>query len=109
MSPPQRPYVFAPTPSSSLAGGFVGGLWFDYEAKEIIPGGENDYTLNPAQAIWLHLPGGDGEHPVSFGTAGEVIQAEVKFPSPKSSVIFALIITALWVIHHGTLPQGHTP
>ena len=24
--------------------------------------------------------------------------------SPKSSVIFALIITALWVIHHGTLP-----
>ena len=22
--------------------------------------------------------------------------------SPKSSVIFALIITALWVIHHGT-------
>ena len=25
--------------------------------------------------------------------------------SPKSSVIFALIITALWVIHHGTLPQ----
>ena len=62
------------------AGGFVGGLWFDYEGTEITPGGNNDYALNPAQAIWLQLPGGDGEHPVSFGTAGEVIQAEVKFP-----------------------------
>ena len=30
-------------------------------------------------------------------------------PSPKSSVIFALIITALWVIHHGTLPQKSHP
>ena len=62
------------------AGGFVGGLWFDYAGNEIIPGGENDYSLSPAQAIWLQLPVGDGEHPVSFGTAGEVIQAEVEFP-----------------------------
>ena len=62
------------------AGGFEGGKWYDFEVNEIIPGGENDFALNPAQAIWLQLPVGDGEHPVTFGTAGEVIQAEVQFP-----------------------------
>ena len=56
MSPPQRPSVFAPIPSSLIGRRFC-----------------------------------------------------CKFPSPKSSVIFALIITALWVIHHGTLPPRSRP
>lgn len=62
------------------AGGFIGGQWFDAEGNALVPGSDKDFALEPAQAVWLELPVGDGEHPVTFGTAGEVIQAEVKFP-----------------------------
>lgn len=58
---------------------FLGGTWFDYQMNEVVPGGANDATLSPAQAIWLALPGGDGEHTVTFGTAGEVIQDDVDY------------------------------
>ncbi len=59
------------------AGGFEGGVWYDADLTAITAQGENDLLLNPAQAIWLELPGGDGEHPVTFTSAGEVIQSDV--------------------------------
>lgn len=60
-------------------GGFEGGQWYDYLSNEVVPGGANDVALSPAQAIWLSLPGGDGDHTVTFGTAGEVIQDDVDY------------------------------
>ena len=59
------------------AGGFEGGIWYDADSAEVIAEGENDVLLQPAQAIWLVLPGGDGEHPVSFQTAGQVISEDI--------------------------------
>ena len=62
------------------AGGFVGGKWYDRNDQEVVAGGDNDLSLSPAQAVWLSMPAGDGEHTITFGTAGEVIQAEIQFP-----------------------------
>lgn len=58
---------------------FLGGKWSNFGA-EIVPGGDNDYPLEAGQSVWLQLPGNDGSHVFQFGSAGEVIQAEVPFP-----------------------------
>ena len=57
---------------------FMGGKWYNY-GNEITPGGDNDFELENGQAVWLQLPAGSAGS-VLFGTAGEVIQAEVPFP-----------------------------
>lgn len=58
--------------------GFLGGKWYN-NSVEIVPGGENDFELENGQAVWLQMPAGS-EGVVKFGTAGEVIQAEVPIP-----------------------------
>lgn len=58
--------------------GFLGGKWYN-NGTEIIPGSDNDFELENGQAVWLQMPAGS-EGVVKFGTAGEVIQAEVPFP-----------------------------
>ena len=56
-------------------GAFTGGKWSNY-GVEIVPGSEDDYELMAGQAVWIQIPLED----VKFGSAGEVIQAEIPFP-----------------------------
>ena len=58
-------------------GGWMGGGWYDADTESVVALGENDLMLKPAQAIWLELPVGDGEHPVSFQTSGQVIEEDI--------------------------------
>lgn len=58
---------------------FLGGSWSN-NGTQIVPGDENDFELEAGQAVWIQIPANDGEHVFTFGTAGEVIQAEVPFP-----------------------------
>ena len=60
--------------------GFLGGKWYNNGTVEIIPGGENDFALDAGLSVWLQLPENDGSHTFQFGSAGEVIQAEIPFP-----------------------------
>ena len=59
---------------------FLGGKWYNNGTVEIIPGGENDFALDAGLSVWLQLPENDGSHTFQFGSAGEVIQAEIPFP-----------------------------
>ena len=58
--------------------GHLGGKWYNFGA-EIIPGGDNDFELEDGMGVWLQLPGGCAGN-VTFGTAGEVVQAEIQVP-----------------------------
>ena len=58
---------------------FLGGKWSNY-GTEIVPGSDDDYELDAGQAVWIQIPANDGEHVFTFGSAGEVIQAEVPYP-----------------------------
>lgn len=58
---------------------FLGGRWSNY-GVEIVPGSADDYELKAGQAVWLQMPANDGQHVFTFGSAGEVIQAEIPFP-----------------------------